>query len=369
MGRPAGRARARRGRQDGRAEQLRRGVRPDRALDGRDRERVGDRRRQRRRAGDRPRARQAAPAAVLRGARSRSSTTSRGPTSRRRSTTSSRRAREHVDVRYRYASPRAPRTKVPSTHARADVHGAHAGVPAGRRLRRPARRTRRTSRSSTTARRAGRTCPARASSARRSSASGFLGAFSPGFTMPACGTRDRLHAQIVIGGPGLDGDRGGGGARARRGAARRSPARSTRGGVAARGRPRARASTRRPARTTRARRPTRAARSRCTCRPAPSVHLDACRARRADRVGARRDRRRARRDRRCRRSGTIRGRPRPRAACRCRRGCRCVPASGRRCRRVPAKLRRAADRRAAGCTSRSRRRRRHAAGAARDAGR
>ncbi len=36
-------------------------------------------------------------------------------------------------------------------------------------------------------------------------ASGFLGAFSPGFTIPTCGTVDRLHAKIVIGGPGLDG--------------------------------------------------------------------------------------------------------------------------------------------------------------------
>lgn len=37
------------------------------------------------------------------------------------------------------------------------------------------------------------------------SVSGFLGAFGPGFTMPACGTLERLHAQLVIGGPGLDG--------------------------------------------------------------------------------------------------------------------------------------------------------------------
>ncbi|HEX5062027.1 MAG TPA: CehA/McbA family metallohydrolase [Kofleriaceae bacterium] len=36
-------------------------------------------------------------------------------------------------------------------------------------------------------------------------ASGFLGAFSPGFDIPACGTAERLHAKIVIGGPGLDG--------------------------------------------------------------------------------------------------------------------------------------------------------------------
>jgi hypothetical protein len=37
------------------------------------------------------------------------------------------------------------------------------------------------------------------------SVSGFLGAFTEGFTMPACGTLERMHAQIVIGGPGLDG--------------------------------------------------------------------------------------------------------------------------------------------------------------------
>ena len=37
------------------------------------------------------------------------------------------------------------------------------------------------------------------------SVSGFLGAFSGGYTIPACGTTDRIHASIVIGGPGLDG--------------------------------------------------------------------------------------------------------------------------------------------------------------------
>lgn len=35
--------------------------------------------------------------------------------------------------------------------------------------------------------------------------SGFLGAFSPGFDMPACDTLERLHAKLVIGGPGPDG--------------------------------------------------------------------------------------------------------------------------------------------------------------------
>ncbi len=36
-------------------------------------------------------------------------------------------------------------------------------------------------------------------------ASGFLGAFGPGFEIPACGTSERLHAKLIIGGPGLDG--------------------------------------------------------------------------------------------------------------------------------------------------------------------
>jgi hypothetical protein len=36
-------------------------------------------------------------------------------------------------------------------------------------------------------------------------ASGFLGAFAPGFEIPACGTSERLHAKLIIGGPGLDG--------------------------------------------------------------------------------------------------------------------------------------------------------------------
>lgn len=37
------------------------------------------------------------------------------------------------------------------------------------------------------------------------SVSGFLGAFTTGYNLPACGTTDRVHATIVIGGPGLDG--------------------------------------------------------------------------------------------------------------------------------------------------------------------
>jgi hypothetical protein len=34
---------------------------------------------------------------------------------------------------------------------------------------------------------------------------GFVAAFGPGFTIPACGSLERLHARLVIGGPGLDG--------------------------------------------------------------------------------------------------------------------------------------------------------------------
>ena len=35
--------------------------------------------------------------------------------------------------------------------------------------------------------------------------SGFLGSFGAGFTIAACGASERLHARLVIGGPGLDG--------------------------------------------------------------------------------------------------------------------------------------------------------------------
>ena len=34
---------------------------------------------------------------------------------------------------------------------------------------------------------------------------GFLGGFAPGYTVPACGVADVPHAQLVIGGPGVDG--------------------------------------------------------------------------------------------------------------------------------------------------------------------
>jgi hypothetical protein len=37
------------------------------------------------------------------------------------------------------------------------------------------------------------------------SVSGFVGSFTSGFNMPACGELDRVHARIVIGGPGVNG--------------------------------------------------------------------------------------------------------------------------------------------------------------------
>ena len=64
--------------------------------------------------------------------------------------------------------------------------------------------------------------------------SGFLGAFTPGFTIGACTTTDRLHAQLVIGGPGLDGIVGAV-ARTRGETQREITGTITRGGVAAAG--------------------------------------------------------------------------------------------------------------------------------------
>jgi len=67
-------------------------------------------------------------------------------------------------------------------------------------------------------RRAGRT-PRRGELGTSISASGFVGAFADGFTIPACTAFDRLHAQIVIGGRARR-RRGGGRADPRRCAAR-----------------------------------------------------------------------------------------------------------------------------------------------------
>ena len=111
---------------------------------------------------------------------------------------------EHVDVRYRYSSPRAVAEKVPSiahsfmytdrTPVYQPDHGfdkAITGAPYIALV---------DDRATSWA-----YIPAESAFGSSLAASGFLGAFSPGFEMPACDKLDRLHAQIVIGGPGLDG--------------------------------------------------------------------------------------------------------------------------------------------------------------------
>ena len=111
---------------------------------------------------------------------------------------------EHVDVRLRYASSRAELTTVPSTlHAvmyteRTPSFQPNKGFDAT--LDRAPYLALVDDRATSWA-----YLPGEGTLGSSLSASGFLGAFSPGFTMPACGTLDRLHAQIAIGGPGLDG--------------------------------------------------------------------------------------------------------------------------------------------------------------------
>ncbi|HWU90087.1 MAG TPA: carboxypeptidase-like regulatory domain-containing protein, partial [Kofleriaceae bacterium] len=111
---------------------------------------------------------------------------------------------EHVDVRYRFASPRAKEAKVPSVlHAlmytkRTPMYQPGlgfddqiSGTPYVALI---------DDRATSWA-----YVPGEGELGTSLSASGFVGAFSPGFTMPACGTAERLHAKLVIGGPGLDG--------------------------------------------------------------------------------------------------------------------------------------------------------------------
>jgi hypothetical protein len=112
---------------------------------------------------------------------------------------------EHVEIRYRYASPRDEETSVPSVmHAlmytkrtpiyqpRLGFEDAVGGTPYLALV---------DDRATSWA-----YVPGEGDLGTSLAVSGFLGSFSPGFTMPACGgTLDRLHARLVIGGPGLDG--------------------------------------------------------------------------------------------------------------------------------------------------------------------
>ncbi len=110
---------------------------------------------------------------------------------------------EHVDVRYRYSSPRGTTTDLPSVlHAlmytkRTPVFQPNKGFDES--LDQPYLALVDEQATSWAY------IPASGTFGGSISVSGFVGAVTPGFTMPACGTTDHVHAQIVIGGPGLDG--------------------------------------------------------------------------------------------------------------------------------------------------------------------
>ncbi len=111
---------------------------------------------------------------------------------------------DHVDVRLRYASPRAEEEVSPSTlHALMYTERMPAFQP-NRGFDRTLSNTPYIALVDDEAT-SWAYIPGEGTLGSSLSTSGFLGAFSPGFTMPACGKLDRLHAQIAIGGPGLDG--------------------------------------------------------------------------------------------------------------------------------------------------------------------
>lgn len=111
---------------------------------------------------------------------------------------------EHVDVRYRFASPRDEAEELPSVmHAlmytkRTPVF--QPGLGFDDQLAGTPYLALVDDRATSWA-----YVPGEGALGTSLAASGFVGAFSSGFTMPACGTAERLHARLVIGGPGLDG--------------------------------------------------------------------------------------------------------------------------------------------------------------------
>lgn len=110
-----------------------------------------------------------------------------------------------VDIRFRYASPRSVETKVPSTmHAlmyaeRTSPSVFQPGVGFDQQLQNAPYVAFVEDKATSWA-----YMPADGSLGSSLAASGFLGAFGPGYTIPACATSDRLHARILIAGPGLD---------------------------------------------------------------------------------------------------------------------------------------------------------------------
>lgn len=112
---------------------------------------------------------------------------------------------DHVDIRMRYASPRDTETKVPSTmHAlmyseRTSPSIYQPGYGFDHQLQNAPYVAFVEDNATSWA-----YMPGDGTLGSSLSASGFLGAFGPGYTIPACGTSERLHAKIIIAGPGLD---------------------------------------------------------------------------------------------------------------------------------------------------------------------
>jgi len=113
---------------------------------------------------------------------------------------------EHVDIRMRYASPREEVARVPST-LHAVMYTKRTGAPPFQpdlgfeeQLSGSAYLALVDDDATTWA-----YAPAEGTLNSSISVSGFLGAFSAGFEIPPCSTSERLHAKLIIGGPGIDG--------------------------------------------------------------------------------------------------------------------------------------------------------------------
>lgn len=112
---------------------------------------------------------------------------------------------DHVDIRYRYASSRDKETKVPST-----MHALMYSERTAPSIFQPGVGFDQTLQDAPYVAfvEDGATSwaymPAEGTLGSSIAASGFLGAFGAGYTIPACGTSERMHARIVIAGPGLD---------------------------------------------------------------------------------------------------------------------------------------------------------------------
>lgn len=112
---------------------------------------------------------------------------------------------EHVDVRMRYASPRPELTKVPSTMHAVMYSGRTAPAPFQPGIGFDATLNSRYLALVEDGATSWAYAPTEGSLSSSLSVSGFLGAFGAGYDIAACGTSERVHARIIIGGPGLDG--------------------------------------------------------------------------------------------------------------------------------------------------------------------